>query len=261
MTEHQWLKTIEVPKMLDRIGNARPCWWTRLGSLGRNRGPAIVEVPTKRKLKLFVAATCRPLIPLLGAEGLTWVEKVEELADEIDGNQQHSEDSVRFWNLLDEERSRDHWPREDARCEALQALALGAILVPYSLPDHGCHLAVYAAKQAAWHACRAVEIQAGPTKCVAARDWSWRYQADALRDIVGNPFRRPILDQSWRLWRNDTIGCLARAIYVDRGFDRMPILGDALEEAGCERSGILSHCRAPMQHVRGCWVLDLLLGK
>ena len=53
----------------------------------------------------------------------------------------------------------------------------------------------------------------------------------------------------------------AQAIYDDRDFDRLPILADALEEAGCTNADILAHCRQPGEHVRGCWVVDLLLGK
>jgi hypothetical protein len=54
---------------------------------------------------------------------------------------------------------------------------------------------------------------------------------------------------------------LAAAIYDDTAFDRLPILADALEEAGCHDAEILAHCRGPGPHVRGCWVIDLLIGK
>jgi hypothetical protein len=54
---------------------------------------------------------------------------------------------------------------------------------------------------------------------------------------------------------------IAGAIYEERAFDRLPILADALEEAGCTDAEVLEHCRGPGPHVRGCWVVDLLLGK
>jgi hypothetical protein len=54
---------------------------------------------------------------------------------------------------------------------------------------------------------------------------------------------------------------MAEVIYADSAFDRLPVLADALEEAGCTISDILDHCRGPGPHVRGCWVVDLLLGK
>jgi hypothetical protein len=83
-----------------------------------------------------------------------------------------------------------------------------------------------------------------------------------IRDIFGNPFRpRPPVDSSWLSWNDGLIPKLAQAIYDDRIFDRLPILADALEEASCADADILNHCRQPGEHVRGCWVVDLLLGK
>jgi hypothetical protein len=90
-------------------------------------------------------------------------------------------------------------------------------------------------------------------------------QVSLLRDIFGNPFRPRVLDPSWR---TPTVTALARAAYEERGLpagsldcDRLAILTDALEDAGCDSADILSHLRGPGPHVRGCWVLDLLLGK
>lgn len=86
--------------------------------------------------------------------------------------------------------------------------------------------------------------------------------ADALRDIFGNPFRRtPAIDPAWLAWNDCVVPKLAKGIYEDRAFDRMRILGDALEEAGCAIRVILDHCRTVRRHVRGCWVLDGILGK
>jgi hypothetical protein len=80
-----------------------------------------------------------------------------------------------------------------------------------------------------------------------------------LRDIFGNPFRPVAIDPAWV---TSTVVALARGIYDDRAFDRMPILADALEDAGCDHSDILTHCRDPeAMHVRGCWAIDLVLGK
>jgi hypothetical protein len=81
-----------------------------------------------------------------------------------------------------------------------------------------------------------------------------------LRDIIGNPFRAT---PSWsrQARPGPTESRLARAIYADRTFDHLPILADALEEVGCIDAEILSHCRQPGKHVRGCWVVDLVLGK
>ena len=127
-------------------------------------------------------------------------------------------------------------------------------------------------------------------------------RAALLRDIFGNPFDqkpytkcqvkhnehdtdrecKPLIKQ-WLTWNNGTVPKLAQVIYAERRFEDMPLLADALEEAGCADEAILAHCRGqdgcpvksfppgaftpdpPLrqrtQHVRGCWVLDLLLGK
>jgi len=73
-----------------------------------------------------------------------------------------------------------------------------------------------------------------------------------------NPFRPLAADP---VWLTPTAQSLAAAIYADRAFDRLPILADALEEAGCTNVDVLLHCRQPEEHVRGCWVVDLVLGK
>jgi hypothetical protein len=76
------------------------------------------------------------------------------------------------------------------------------------------------------------------------------------------PFPQPtIIEPGWTAWNGGTIQQLARTIYDDHTFERLPILADALEEAGCTDAAILGHCRGPGPHVRGCWVVDLLLGK
>jgi hypothetical protein len=82
--------------------------------------------------------------------------------------------------------------------------------------------------------------------------------ASLLRCIFGNPFRPVTFDMSWR--SSSAVG-LARTMYESRDFGAMPILADALEEAGCDRPDVLAHCRADTPHVRGCWVVDLVLGK
>jgi hypothetical protein len=66
---------------------------------------------------------------------------------------------------------------------------------------------------------------------------------------------------AWVAWNEGTVVKLTQGIYDDRAFDRLPVLADALEEAGCTNAEILAHCREPGPHVRGCWALDLLLEK
>lgn len=83
-------------------------------------------------------------------------------------------------------------------------------------------------------------------------------QSALFKDIFGNPFRPVIVDPSWL---TSTAASLARQIYNSRDFSPMPILADALQDAGCEDEAVLSHCRGEGSHVRGCWVVDLLTGR
>ncbi len=85
-----------------------------------------------------------------------------------------------------------------------------------------------------------------------------RHQIVLVREVFGNPFR-PV--EFSRDWLTDTAVLLARTMYEAREFGAMPILADALQDAGCDNDDILDHCRGPGPHVRGCWVVDLILGK
>jgi hypothetical protein len=79
-----------------------------------------------------------------------------------------------------------------------------------------------------------------------------------FRDIVGTPFHDPAFDLGWR---TSAVVAIAEQMYTSRDFAAMPILADALQEAGCDSDGVLSHCRGAGPHVRGCWVIDLILRK
>jgi len=86
-----------------------------------------------------------------------------------------------------------------------------------------------------------------------------RITAHLIRCIFGNPFRPVTIDQTWK---TDTVLSLAKHMYESRDFGAMPILADALQDAGCDNDDVLSHCRDAKQvHVRGCWAVDLVLGK
>jgi hypothetical protein len=86
-------------------------------------------------------------------------------------------------------------------------------------------------------------------------------QRDLIRDIFGNPFYTVAIDPGWLAWNGSAVVKVAQGIYEDRAFDRLRSLADALEKAGCTDRAILDHCRGHGPHVRGCWVVDLLLGK
>ncbi|MEO2089448.1 MAG: hypothetical protein ABGY75_08120 [Gemmataceae bacterium] len=82
--------------------------------------------------------------------------------------------------------------------------------------------------------------------------------ARLLREQLGNPFRPYRFEDRWR---TETVVALATGIEAERAFDRLPILADAVEEAGCDEEAVLRHCRGPEPHARGCWVIDLILNR
>jgi hypothetical protein len=124
--------------------------------------------------------------------------------------------------------------------------------------DSGCTPYLVPAHDATRWAVAAIRENAGDV--VAEREKI--AQCSILRDILGNPFRPPpAIDPSWTTWNDGTVVELAQAVYQEKVFDRLPILADALEAAGCTNEEILAHCRGPGPHVRGCWVVDLILGK
>ncbi len=86
-------------------------------------------------------------------------------------------------------------------------------------------------------------------------------QCDLLREVVGNPFRPVAVEPDWLRWNHGTVPVLARRIYEERAYHDLPILADALEDAGCTDERLLAHCRGAGPHVRGCWAVDLLLGR
>jgi hypothetical protein len=92
------------------------------------------------------------------------------------------------------------------------------------------------------------------------RQTAWDYGRSLALDLCGpNPFRPVVFDPRWR---SESAVALARTAYDTRNFTLLPILADALEEAGCDHPDVLTHCRDPQQvHVRGCWVVDGVLGR
>lgn len=96
---------------------------------------------------------------------------------------------------------------------------------------------------------------------LAAKQAALRRQADLLREVVGNPFRPVAFDPAWLAWNHGAAGHLARSIYADNTFSELPILADSLEEAGCTAAALLEHLWSPGPHGRGCWALDVVLGR
>jgi hypothetical protein len=149
--------------------------------------------------------------------------------------------------------------RGDMAGRAAGACAVVRDTDAYDFPD----VAHYAASRAFDVAVEAATVSGGSyDQAVASRAAERAAQAALLRELFGPlPFREVRLDLAWLAWNGGTVQRLAEGIYAERAFDRLPVLGDALEEAGCTDADILNHCRQPGVHVRGCWVIDLLLGK
>jgi hypothetical protein len=153
----------------------------------------------------------------------------------------------RVWNAMaDDGRRAVEAAERDADQPPADADPLdGRVIDPVAGgPRHGT---IYAAECAADAAVTAPDPKAeGAAQCAL------------LADIFGNPFRPVALDPSWL---TSAVVALATGIYADRASDRLPILADALQDAGCDNADVLDHCRGDGRHVRGCWVVDLLLGK
>jgi hypothetical protein len=118
--------------------------------------------------------------------------------------------------------------------------------------------AFLAAERGASYTAHAVHSATKPLRRYEARRAEIADQAALFRDIFGNPFRSITFSPAWR---TDTAVALARQTYDSRDFSAMPILADALQDAGCDNNDILDHCRGSGPHVRGCWVVDRVLEK
>ncbi len=128
-------------------------------------------------------------------------------------------------------------------------------------PRPKIHIAYYVASDSAWDAA---------VQTADAHDRYWgrerderrmRDQCELLCELFGDPLLSAAVNPAWLYWNDGAIRKMAQLIYDHRGFDRLPLFADTLEDAGCTDADILNHCRQPGEHVRGCWAVDLLLGK
>jgi hypothetical protein len=203
-----------------------------------------------RKLRLFACACCRRVWHWLGKKSRQVVEVAEHFADGAATIEELSVARELGYQTY-------HAYHGDCCRHNAQGAPISAAEVVNSAPE-----AVSAAGQTtmsvldAWGAGHN-EKRISYEKYVG--------EAEALnhlfRDIFGNPFRPIAVNPAWLTWKDGTVRRIARAIYDERAFDRLPILADALADAGCDDADILAHCRSGGEHVRGCWVVDLLLGK
>jgi hypothetical protein len=200
-----------------------------------------------RKRRLFACGCCRRAWRLLGDPRIrTALETAERYADKA-----ATETELENANDCAEVvyRSRNQTPGGHAAAHAVVSTTAGSID-----PLHTALLAAQAIVNP--------RNTAEPSKAERASFEDERAaQTCVLRDIVGNPFHPVAVEASWLRWHDGTIPKLAQAMYDCRVFDRTTTLADALEKAGCAQFDILEHCRSGNEHVRGCWVVDLVLGK
>jgi hypothetical protein len=204
---------------------------------------------SRRKLLLFAVACCRRVWPRI-AESLLrrGVEVAEALVDGVDTSAERE-------SLL-REIDASGMPNSMGRAE----------VVAYDLLwDSGSQFdAVTIALRAMVNCALAPVEKIIPSPGEKQQDevnGELHVHAGNLHEIFGNPFRPITVDPVWHAWNDGTVASLARTIYDERAYDRMPILADALEDAGCTEVALLEHLRSPGPHLRGCWALDLLLGK
>jgi len=210
----------------------------------------VARKSSRRKLRLFACACCRTLWDHLQEEVRKTVAAAERYADGL-----IRDSSVTGWYR----RSMHARNRLEGRGRRKVSAYQSAIEA--ALPDQYFDRVRRVHEEVA----RAAADLAQGERAKAAWDAEFlaaaRQLAPLLRDIVGDPFRRCRLDPAWLAWEDDMVRKMALSAYEDRTYDRLPILADALEEAGCTDAAVMEHLRGPGPRVRGCWVIDLLLGK
>jgi hypothetical protein len=210
---------------------------------------------TDRKLRLFAVACCRSIWNLLtDARSRAAVEVSERYAD---GRATVNELAAALSRAVGATERREKPAAWAAYWAASRRAAVSLQNVCTAVGGASARVAVEAAKAAG--ANQAAAMNADWT--VRGRDYVY-----FLRDIFGNLFRTMTVEPAWLAGNGSTVTKLARSIYEDRRFGDLPVLADALEEAGCTNKAILKHCRSAggprgQEHVRGCWVLDVILGK
>jgi hypothetical protein len=188
-----------------------------------------------RKLRLFAVACCRRVSQLAGLPEIAVAERA------ADGRA--TEDEL-----------------AEARAESARGYEQSMGQFSYVPPP--AYVFAFGAALAAASSSTTEAAEGAAQAATFAGDSEPPAQAALVRDIFGNPFRpAPAAAPGWLHWNEDTVAKLAQAIYEERAFYRLPVLADALEEAGCTDPTIIAHCRQPGEHVRGCWVLDLILAK
>ncbi|QJW99616.1 hypothetical protein [Frigoriglobus tundricola] len=227
MNEEEWLACEDTQRLMEYLG-----WFLR-GAQRRERKELLCEV-----------ACWRRIFPLIKQFGRTAVEQYERMADGL-----VSEDEVEAARAA--AITACEQGAENASCQAVLNLEAAREAV-------GCE-AVRCVRPPAFDPDDPAQSQIDNAAFRRACADENAAQCVIFREIFGNPFQPVSFDPTWRT--SDAL-LLAQGIYEERAFDGMPILVDALQDAGCDSADILNHLRdVGATHVRGCWALDLVLGK
>jgi hypothetical protein len=246
MTELEWLTCSEPGPMLHFLRDQTALYHTRW----QGWVPARRWRTSARKLRLFACACCRRMaVRMRGSTALAVVEAAEAHADG------RCDFSAVEQALALADRAEQGQPRvltglaqETEKETGFQALRC---LVNQDLES------VITAVHFAFHALRSSGIH-----MTARGSFEGPAQASLLREIVGDPFHPPRLDPGWLEWDGGIVEHIACGIQETGSFEDMPILADALADAGCRDEAILDHCRMETAtHVLGCCVVDLLTGR
>jgi hypothetical protein len=249
LTEGQWLGAVEPGELLSYL----------------QQHQVITRVPGgRRRLALFSCACCRLVWHLFDNEASRRAVEVSELAAEGQASRRELEAAataaaavataveLRVIKAHRNPNASERWEVGVAR--SLAAAAYYAATRRFSTHSVGIPSGSTAAA-VLWLA-HGGEAGGEAMRAMMAR------QAQLVRCIFSNPFRLlPEIDPAWLTWNSDAVRKLAASIHAERRFGDLPVLADALEEAGCSDETILGHCRDGGEHALGCWVLDLLLGK
>lgn len=253
MTEAEWINCADPQAMLEFLRSDR-------GETRRKVG--------RRKMRLFACACLRGIWPLLRKSGSQEAVKVaERFVDGLAKEQElHGAYRAARAALVDEFphlATGPYWQSAEA--------AVHVAASRFSGGDHDSVAHVPASAANAWALDRVGPGQGSERSCrvFESREARQAIHADWLRDIFGNPFRpAPTIERASLAWNEQTVVRLAQNIYDDRqlpvgtlDLTRLAVLADVLEEAGCQDQEILRHCRQSAEHVRGCWVVDRILGK
>jgi hypothetical protein len=222
MTEAEWLACDNPQRMIQCV--SPPLW-------GERRG------------RLFTVACCRLLDVLFDDPLARAIETAERFADGQADDVALSE-AIRITNEAVEWEA-----RYDIASWRSHAAEVVASAVQFPAEEY-----VAIDELVAW----AQTEHSAADEARRAGDRASRTLTALVREFVGNPFRPVTFSPDWR---TATAVALAAQMYESRDFSAMPILADALQDAGCDSADVLDHCRGPGAHVRGCWVVDLMLGK